>query len=127
MTIVALVTEKMCMESKIIKISSRKQITIPQAYYEKLGLGKNVECILKDNEIVLRPLDKGNDDYSDLILEDLLKQGYRDDKELLEKFREAKGKIRLAAQSMIEHTVNTAKNDPRDRKEVHEEIFSDIE
>jgi hypothetical protein len=35
------------MESKIIKISSKKQITIPQAFFEKIGFSEHAECILK--------------------------------------------------------------------------------
>ncbi|HHV66014.1 MAG TPA: AbrB/MazE/SpoVT family DNA-binding domain-containing protein, partial [Peptococcaceae bacterium] len=63
------------MESKIIKISSKKQITIPQAYFEKIGFSEHAECILRDNELVVRPLRVDSDDYSDLILEDLIQQG----------------------------------------------------
>lgn len=113
-------------ESKVIRVSSKKQITIPHSFYEKLGLGREAECILKDDEIIIRRLDKGNDDYSDLILQDLVKQGYTGEK-LISEFRKMRSGIRKAAQNMIEDAVSQAKKDTRDRDEVHKAIFSDLE
>ncbi|MCR4442700.1 MAG: AbrB/MazE/SpoVT family DNA-binding domain-containing protein [Peptococcaceae bacterium] len=114
------------MESRVIRISSKKQITIPQAFYEKLGLGREAECILKGDELIIRRLDKASDDYSDLILQDLVNQGYTGE-ELVEQFRKMKAGIRLAAQRMIDDAVAIAKKDTRDRESVHKEIFSDVE
>ena len=87
-------------QQKIVHISGKRQITIPQKYFEKLGFGDEAECILRDNEIVLRPVMPRSDDFSDLILEDLLSQGYTGD-ELLAKFRETKKKIRPAVEALI--------------------------
>lgn len=114
------------MESRVIRISSKKQITIPQAFYEKLGLGREAECILKGDELIIRRLDKANDDYSDLILQDLVRQGYTGD-ELVKEFRKMKAGIRSAAQRMIDDAVSLSKKDTRDRESVHKEIFSDVE
>jgi|UPI000550D89A bifunctional DNA-binding transcriptional regulator/antitoxin component of YhaV-PrlF toxin-antitoxin module len=114
------------MESRIIKVSSKKQITIPQVFYEKLGLGREVECILKGDELIIRRHDKANDDYSDLILQDLVNQGYAGD-ELVKEFRKMKARIRIAAQELIDDAVSLAKKDTRDRDAVHKEIFSDVD
>lgn len=114
------------MESKIIKISSKKQITIPQAYFEKIGFSEHAECILRDNELVVRPLRVDSDDYSDLILEDLIQQGLNGE-QLLSEFRKLKGKMRVAAQSMLDDAIAQAKADVRDPEKVHKEIFSDVD
>lgn len=114
------------MESRIIRISSKKQITIPQSFYEKLGLGREAECILRGDEIIIRRLDKGSDDYSDLILQDLVQQGYKGD-ELVKEFRKMKTEMRNAAQNLIEDSFTTAKRDTRNREAVHDDIFSDVE
>ena len=44
------------MNRKTIKISEKRQITIPQKYYEKLGFTNEAECLMRGNEIVLRPV-----------------------------------------------------------------------
>lgn len=114
------------MESKIIKISSKKQITIPQAFFEKIGFSEHAECILRDNELVVRPLRADTDDYSDLILADLIEQGYSGE-QLLNEFRNLKGKMRIAAQNMVDDAIAQAKADVRDSEKVHKEIFSDVD
>ena len=114
------------MESRIIRISSKKQITIPQVFYEKLGLGREAECILRGDELIIRRLDKANDDYSDLILQDLVQQGYGGD-ELVKEFRKRKTGIREAAQKLVDDAVSFAKKDTRDGESIHEDIFSDVE
>lgn len=114
------------MESKIIKISSKKQITIPQAYFEKIGFSEHAECILRDNELVVRPLRADADDYSDLILADLIQQGLSGE-QLLSEFRNLKGKMRIAAQRMLDDAIAQAKADVRDPEKVHKEIFSDVD
>lgn len=114
------------MESKIIKISSKKQITIPQAFFEKIGFSEHAECILRDNELVVRPLRVDTDDYSDLILADLIEQGYSGE-QLLNEFRKLKGKMRVAAQHMLDDAIAQAKADVRDPEKVHKEIFSDVD
>ncbi len=35
------------LERKTIHISGKRQITIPQKYFEALGFGKEAECILQ--------------------------------------------------------------------------------
>ena len=44
------------MERKTIRISSKRQVTIPQRYFECLGFGEEAECILRGNELVIRPV-----------------------------------------------------------------------
>lgn len=87
---------------KIITISSKRQITIPQKFYDSLGFAGSAECIAKDGGIFIKPLHEDADtvDFSAEILADLIDQGYTG-KELLHKFVETKKKIRPAVEKMI--------------------------
>ncbi len=55
-------------------ISSKRQVTIPQIFYEELGFEKEVEFIRRGNELILRPV-RDDMDFSKEILEDLVAQG----------------------------------------------------
>ncbi len=63
------------MERKIINVTGKRQITIPQKFYNILGMGKEVECELTDNAIILRPL-RNDSGFATEILKDLVAQGY---------------------------------------------------
>lgn len=58
-------------EKKIISVSSRRQITIPQEFSKKLGIKDEVECILKNGEIIIRPPVK---DYISKEILDILRE-----------------------------------------------------
>lgn len=107
-------------EYKRISISSKRQITIPQKYYEQLGFGSEAECTVRGGELVLRPA-AGSDsgEFAEEILSDLLSQGYSGD-ELLAKFKETRRKIRPAVESMI------AEADAEARREAPSASFEEI-
>lgn len=44
------------LESRIIKISSKNQITLPKHFVEKLNMSEEVQCLFTGKEIVIRPL-----------------------------------------------------------------------
>lgn len=50
------------MEHKIIRISSKRQITIPQDYFEKLGFIDKAECVFQNGGILIRPIRKGENE-----------------------------------------------------------------
>lgn len=108
-------------EIKRIKVSSKRQITIPIEFYNQLGITgeKEVECFINDaGEMVIRP-ERANE-FGAEILRDLLDQGYEKE-QLYRKFIEMSQKIRPAAQLMIAEAEEAAKNyDGIDRTE---EIF----
>lgn len=88
--------EKIIMKPKRISVSSKRQITIPLEYCKALNIENEVECIMKNNSIIIRPvIDTTQDNFADLILEDLIKEGYKG-KELLEEFKKRKEKLRYA-------------------------------
>ena len=74
-------------ERKIISVSTKRQVTIPQKFFDMLGFQNEAECILKDDGIFIRPVRMGGSEFAENILEDLIAQGYSG-KELLEKFKE---------------------------------------
>ena len=88
------------MEHKIISISSKRQITIPQKYFEMLGFRGEAECILQNGGIFLRPVRLDGNEFAEQILEDLIKEGYSGS-ELLAKFKEQSRKVRPAVEQLI--------------------------
>lgn len=88
------------MENKRIKISSKRQITIPQQFFDSLGFADEAECSLKDGALIIRPVRQNGGEFAEQILADLLAQGYQGD-ELLAKFKEAQSKVRPAVERMI--------------------------
>ena len=61
------------MERKMIRISGKRQITIPQKYFDLLGFDTEAECILRGNELVIRPVsERSGGEFAEAILADLL-------------------------------------------------------
>ena len=90
------------MERKMIRISGKRQITIPQKYFDLLGFDTEAECILRGNELVIRPVsERSGGEFAEAILADLISQGYQGD-ELLAKFKETQKKVRPAVEAMID-------------------------
>ena len=98
------------MESKKVSISSKRQITIPQKFFTLLGFNTEAECIMRGNELVLRPV-KGNTsgEFAEQILADLIRQGYSGE-ELLVKFKQAQRKVRPAVEAMLAEADRVAES-----------------
>lgn len=98
------------MERKLLSISSKRQITIPQKFFNMLGFGTEAECLVRGNELVIRPIEtRADGEFAEQILEDLIKQGYSGD-ELLIQFRKEQKKIKPAVQAMISEARKIAKD-----------------
>lgn len=82
------------MERKIINVTGKRQITIPQKFYSVLGMGKEIECELADNAIILRPF-RNDVGFATEILKDLVAQGYSGN-ELVEEFEKQQKNITKA-------------------------------
>lgn len=98
----------MNIKPKIISVSKGRQITLPVQFYRELGIDDEVECLLRDNEIVIRPVRRG-DDFSEEILKDLVQQGYNGN-ELIEEFHRQRAGIRSAVKQMLHEVHQAAKN-----------------
>ena len=63
--------ENSSVERKIISISSKRQITIPQKYFDALGFDNEAECVLKGDSIIIRPLRQScSGEFDEQILAD---------------------------------------------------------
>jgi len=113
------------MESKRISVSKKRQITIPQKYFDKLNIGEEVECIMTDSEIVIRPV-RQETEFAEEILKDLIAKGYQGD-QLLDEFRQTRAKIRPAIKRMIEEAELAANDRKGSGDDKMKEIFSDLE
>lgn len=75
------------MKKKLITVSSKRQITIPLEFCNKLGIGSQMLCYLDGSRIILESAAiTTKDEVADRILADLISQGYSG-RELLERFR----------------------------------------
>jgi bifunctional DNA-binding transcriptional regulator/antitoxin component of YhaV-PrlF toxin-antitoxin module len=113
------------LEARRINVSTKRQITIPQKFFEALNIGNEVECFIRNNEIVIRPI-HASEEFSEEILRDLIKQGYQGE-ELLQKFREMRSKVRPAIQKLIEEAEEAARNFKGTGEDKMNELFSDVE
>ena len=96
------------MERKIVSISSKRQITIPQKFFSLLGFSDEAECIVRGNELVLRhakPVSGG--EFAEMILADLIEQGLSGD-ELLSQFKATQAKVRPAVEAMLNDAEQAA-------------------
>lgn len=101
------------MESKKVSISSKRQITIPQKFFTLLGFNTEAECIMRGNELVLRPVKENTSgEFAEQILADLIRQGYSGE-ELLEKFKQAQRKVRPAVEAMLSEADQVAESKSR--------------
>ena len=108
------------MERKTISISNKRQITIPQSYYDRLGFGHEAECILNGSELILRPVRQSGGEFAEQILAELVDQGYHGP-ELLAQFKARQAKIRPAVERMIAEADEAAVG--RGAYESYEDIF----
>ncbi|MDR2903288.1 MAG: AbrB/MazE/SpoVT family DNA-binding domain-containing protein [Clostridiales bacterium] len=98
------------MERKIISVSVKRQLTIPQKYFDALGFDNEAECILQDGYLLIRPVrDTGGGEFSEQILADLISQGYHGS-DLLEKFKEQSRGIRPAVEKLLKEADAFAKS-----------------
>ena len=98
--------------NKTIAISSKNQITIPNKLMEFLGFGKEAKIRTDGNSLIITPLREENYNFSDLILENLIIEGY-EAKNLLKEFKLRTGKIKPALVEIIkkaEKNTVTTKN-----------------
>ena len=88
------------MNRKVLSISSKRQITIPQKFYQSLGFGDEAECVVRD-ELIIRPIKTvAGGEFAEQVLTDLIKEGLSGE-ELLAEFKKRQAQIRPAAEAML--------------------------
>ena len=114
--------ESSVMERKIINVTGKRQVTIPLKFYEKLRFGKEVECFLTDDAIVLRPFSSIDDGFTLEILKDLVSQGLSGN-ELIEKFAEQRQNTKKAISMLISEADDIA--DGKKKSATTKDIFGE--
>ena len=110
-------------EKKIVSISSKRQITIPQKYFTMLGFDDEAECLVRGNELIIRPAKKySGGEFAEQILAELIAQGYSGD-ELLSQFKKRQAQVRPAVEAMIEQAKEAAHGNGE--YSTYDDIFSD--
>lgn len=100
--------EGVSVDKKIVTISSKRQITIPISFFSKLGFADKAECIVRGNELVIRPANEmSGGEFAEQILSDLIKQGVSGE-ELLSQFKLKQAQIRPAVEKMISEAEEAA-------------------
>jgi len=117
-------TSKKTEEVRQINVSEKRQITIPKRFYETLGIGREVICELRENEIVLRRVPQ-TEDFSEEILKDLVAQGFKD-QDLIREFQRRKAQIRPAVEKLIEESNQVAQSINDSGDEQTEELLGDL-
>ena len=102
-----LATERDYMDSRVIRVSRKRQITIPLKFYEALSLGDQVECSLKGGAIVIRPLRGTDDEFSVEVLKDLVSKGFSGD-ELVREFESQRYRVKKAVNRLLEEADRIA-------------------
>lgn len=104
----AIMKGRIPMEMKKVSISSKRQITIPQKFFTILGFDTEAECMVRGNELVIRParVNSGGE-FAEQILADLIGQGYSGD-ELLARFKTAQKEVRPSVERMLARAEEAA-------------------
>lgn len=92
----------LAMEQKRVKITSKRQFTIPQKFYKELGFDKEAVCIMSDGMLILRPAtDISSGEFAEQILSDLIEEGYSGS-DLLNEFKRRQSEVRPSVEKMLE-------------------------
>lgn len=112
---------------KRARVSSKRQVTIPQKLYEQAGIKDEVEFSIQDNQIILRPIREPNENeqFADLILADLIEQGLTG-QELLSTFRQKQKELRGAVAHLIKDSEKAAKYFDKNATDETHELFGDL-
>ena len=109
------------MEMKKLSISAKRQITIPQKFFTMLGFDTEAECMVRGNELVIRPAKTNTGgEFAEQILADLISQGYSG-AELLDRFKNAQKEVRPAVGAMLAEAERVA--DSESGYETYDDVF----
>lgn len=112
---------KVKMSRKVLSISSKRQITIPQKFYQSLGFGDEAECVVRGDELVIRPIKTvAGGEFAEQILAELIKEGLSGE-ELLTEFKRRQAKVRPAAEAMLAKAEDIAAG--KAEYETYEDVF----
>ena len=109
------------MDRKRIAISAKRQITIPQKFFEMLDFNREAECIVRGRELIIRPIKENScGEFAEQILSDLIAQGYHGE-ELLAQFKIAQKQIRPAVKEILNEAKQVAEG--KSKYSTYDEVF----
>lgn len=94
-------------ESKVVKISSKRQVTIPAEWYREQGFSEYALVTRTETGFTFEPLEVKAEDATERILRELIGAGYEGE-ELLEKYKEANAKIKSVREKIEEAEADIA-------------------
>lgn len=119
----AVLKGRSAVDKKIVSISSKRQITIPQKFFAMLGFTDEAECIVRGNELIVRPArQNAGGEFAEQILADLIAQGLSGN-ELLTQFKAKQAKVRPAVEAMIAEAEEAAHGNGE--YSTYDDIFGD--
>lgn len=102
------ILEEKTIDKKTVSISKKRQFTIPTKYYKALGFNDKAVCMIRGNELVIRPVKPIiGDEFAEQILADLISQGYQGN-ELLKEFKKEQAKVKKAIDSILNEAKSVA-------------------
>ena len=109
------------LDKKRISVTSKRQLTIPQKFYTELGFGSEAICTLLDGALVIEPVSQTpSGEFDDLILADLIKEGYEGEA-LLAEFKARRANVRPAVERLIQQAEDAARGNGE--YATYEEVF----
>lgn len=112
-------------KTKRISVSPSRQITIPKEFFDRLHIKDEILCEIKGRSLFLTPI-RENVDFSDMLLQDLIKEGFSGE-ELLQEFRLRKKQMGSAVERMIDEARQDALKEREDGyMDETEELFKDV-
>jgi bifunctional DNA-binding transcriptional regulator/antitoxin component of YhaV-PrlF toxin-antitoxin module len=111
-------------EKSRIRISNKRQITIPAKYFEALKFEKEIECIMSNGMLILIPVKEEDSFFTEEILKDLIERGYSGDR-LLDEFKKMNRKVKPAIEKLIEEADKVAESALYNHTDKTDDIFGD--
>ena len=109
------------LDKKRISVTSKRQLTIPQKFYTELGFGSEAICTLLDGALVIEPVSQApSGEFDDLILADLIKEGYEGEA-LLAEFKARRANVRPAVERLIQQAKDVGRGNGE--YSTYEEVF----
>ena len=84
---------------KIVSISQKRQITIPQKYFSRFRFGGHAKISMIDRGILIEPAENIHGEFDVQILQDLVQQGFSGE-ELINAFKERRAELPVAIEAM---------------------------
>jgi bifunctional DNA-binding transcriptional regulator/antitoxin component of YhaV-PrlF toxin-antitoxin module len=115
-------------EVRLGKITSKRQLTIPKDFYDKLNLSGNVELILEGDCLKVskfQRIEESNSDYADLVLKSILDEGFTNKEDLLTEFRLRMNLLPLAVKDMVADVRKQVAKDKRSSDQIDRDLFGE--